>query len=101
MVTLREYLELEEKAEYKSEFFDGEMFAMAGGTPEHSLLAASLTALMVTQVRSRGCRVYSSDLRIAIQATGLDTYPDLSIVCGPAEHLPEEPELADKPDPHR
>ena len=96
-LTLREYLELEEKAEYKSEFFDGEMFAMAGGTPEHGLLAASLTALRVSQVRPRGCRVYSSDVRIAIQATGLYTYPDLSIICGPAEHLPEDPNSLTNP----
>ena len=67
------------------------MFAMAGGTPEHGLLAMNLAILIGAQVRPRGCRVYSRDVRIAIQATGLYTYPDLSIICGPAEHLTEDP----------
>jgi Uma2 family endonuclease len=81
-ITEAEYLEIERAAEFKSEFFDGEIFAMAGGTPQHSLIAANLIAEFRTLLKGGHCRACPADLRIKVQATGLFTYPDLSIVCG-------------------
>ena len=81
-LTEAEYLEIERRAEFKSEFFDGEMFAMSGGTKPHSLIAANLIFALRTQLKGCPCRVYTSDMRVKLQASGLYTYPDLSVVCG-------------------
>ncbi len=84
-----EYLELERRAEYKSEYFQGEMFAMAGASLAHNVLAMNLAALLHTQLRRGPCRVLPSDMRVHVSPTGLYTYPDVSVVCGP-------PQLADE-----
>jgi Uma2 family endonuclease len=89
--TFQEYLELEEVAGARHEFFDGEIYAMAGGTPEHAAMAAAITAALVRQLGSTPCRVYSSDLRVRVLATGLATYPDVTVVCGRSERDPESP----------
>jgi len=81
-----EYLVRDRKAEFKSEYFRGEMFAMAGGTPNHSLLTANFIREAGNFLKGRPCVVYSSDLRVKVAATGLYTYPDASIVCGPLEY---------------
>jgi len=78
-----EYLALERAAAFRSEYFDGGMFAMAGGTPAHSLIATNLGAELRSLLRGRPCRVFNADLRIKVEAAGLYTYPDLSVVCGP------------------
>ena len=84
-----EYLTIEEIARVKHEYLDGEIYAMAGGTPEHAALAAVVTTVLGEQLRGSPCRVYSSDLRVRILATGLATYPDVTVVCGPTERDPE------------
>lgn len=81
-VTVDEYLELEASADTKSEYFDGEVFTMAGGTPEHNLIAANLIRELGNQLEERPCRVYTSDQRVKIPDTGLYTYPDVTVVCG-------------------
>ena len=81
--TFEEYIALEEYSNVRHEFFDGQLFAMSGGTPEHAELAARCITLLSQLLRGRPCRVYSSDLRVRISATGLATYPDISVVCGP------------------
>ncbi|HSL84644.1 MAG TPA: Uma2 family endonuclease [Thermoanaerobaculia bacterium] len=87
--TFREYLELEETSTVRHEFLEGEIYAMAGGTPEHAALTMSIGATLVTALRGGPCRVHSSDLRIRVRATGLATYPDVTVVCGPYETEPE------------
>src|SRR5258705_12642492 len=82
-LTESEYLEVERAAEFKSEFFEGEMFAMAGGTPQHSLIATNLAAEFSNRLKTGACVPYNADLRIKIEATGLYTYPDLSVIRGP------------------
>jgi Uma2 family endonuclease len=77
-----EYLEIERRAEFKSEYLDSEMFAMSGGTSAHSLIAANLIFAMRTQLKSCPCRVYTSDMRVKVQASGLYTYPDVSVARG-------------------
>ncbi len=84
-LTEAEYLEIERAAEFKSEFLDGEMFAMAGGTPRHSLIGTNLAVEFGNRLRAKPCVPYNADLRIKIEATGLCTYPDLSVICGPLQ----------------
>ena len=81
-VSVEEYLELEEKAEYKNEYFNGEIFAMAGGSPEHSQISVNATRELGNLLEDGPCRVYNSDCRVHIEDTGLYTYPDASVVCG-------------------
>lgn len=83
--SIAEYVRLEERANVKHEFFDGQIFAMAGGTPEHAAIASAIIATLGAQLRGRPCRVYTSDARVRVVATGLDTYPDVTVVCGREE----------------
>src|SRR5438045_922734 len=83
-MTAEEYLEIERKAEFKSEFYQGEMFAMSGGSRKHSALAFRLAALLGEHIQGKGCEGFTSDLRVLVAESGLYTYPDLSIVCGGA-----------------
>jgi Uma2 family endonuclease len=87
-LTEAEYLVIERASEFKSEFYDGEMFAMAGGTPQHSLIATNLAGEFRNRLKGSGCVPYNSALRIKVEATGLCTYPDLSIICGPLRFAP-------------
>jgi len=84
-LTEAEYLEIERAAEFKSEFFEGEVFAMAGGTPQHSLIATNLAREFGNRLTSANGVPYNADLRLKIEATGLCTYPDLSVICGPLQ----------------
>jgi Uma2 family endonuclease len=81
-LTEAEYLALERTAPFKSEFLGGEIFAMAGGSPMHSLIGANLIAVLRTALLPRGCFTFTSDLRVKVEMTGLNTYPDVSVVCG-------------------
>jgi Uma2 family endonuclease len=88
-----EYLEIERRAECKSEFLAGEMFAMSGGTSRHSLIAANLIFALKLQLKGCPCVVYTSDMRVKVQASGLYTYPDLSVACGPREFAGEHEDV--------
>lgn len=85
-----EYLAVEEISTVKHEFLDGHIYAMAGGTPEHAALAASVIGHLFGQLQGGSCRVYDSDLRVRVLATGTATYPDVTVVCGPRETDPED-----------
>ena len=80
--TPEEYLILEDQAAYKSQYVDGEIFAMAGAAPEHIEITDNLTAALRTRLRGRSCRSYSSDMRVRPEAGGLWTYPDVVALCG-------------------
>jgi Uma2 family endonuclease len=84
-----EYLAHEEASNTKHEFLDGQIYAMAGGSPEHSALIASVNGQLWSQLRNTSCSVHMSDLRVRVLATGLATYPDIPIVCGGWERDPE------------
>ncbi|NUQ63920.1 MAG: Uma2 family endonuclease [Pirellulales bacterium] len=81
-LTPEEYLSKERKAEYKSEYYRGEMFAMSGASREHNLIAGNVSREAGNQLRDRPCEVYQSDMRVKVSPTGLYTYPDVVIVCG-------------------
>lgn len=83
--TIAEYVRLERYSNVKHEYADGQILAMAGGTPEHAAMASNINAALVVQLRDRPCRVYTSDARVRVVATGLDTYPDITVVCGGEE----------------
>lgn len=80
-LTPAEYLAIERKAEFKSAYFNGEMFAMADTSRWHVRASINLSTEIVRQLRDSPCEVYNSDMRVKISPTGLYTYPDLSIVC--------------------
>ncbi len=76
-----QYVALEEESSIRHEYLDGEIYAMAGGSPDHAALAARIIQLIGPQIPP-GCRVFTSDLRVRIPASGLSTYPDAAVICG-------------------
>jgi Uma2 family endonuclease len=84
-----EYLAIERAAEFKSEFYNGEMFAMTGASHQHSEIKENLSVEVGGRLKGGTCRSYSGDQRVKIDRTGLYTYPDFLIVCGRAEFDPE------------
>jgi len=86
--SFEDYLRVETDSGIKHEFLDGEIYAMAGGTVLHAGLTSAAT-VMLGNALPVGCRTYTSDLQIRVSATGLATYPDVSVVCGPAKIDPE------------
>lgn len=88
-MTFAQYLAHEEASNVKHEYLDGEIYAMAGGTPEHAALAAAATVAIGAALGAGPCTVYSSDLRVRVQATGLATYPDVTVICGAPAPDPE------------
>ena len=80
-LTPEQYLEIERKAEYKSEYYGGEMFAMAGAREAHNLIAMNLLARIHQQLSSGPFRVYPSNMRVCVNPTGLYTYPDIVVAC--------------------
>jgi len=88
--TRAEYVAFERSSNAKHEYLDGAIYAMAGGSREHALIAANVITLMNLALRGRPCAVHSSDLRIRVVDTGLETYPDASVVCGRPESDPDD-----------
>jgi Uma2 family endonuclease len=87
-LTPEQYLEIERRAEFKSEYWKGQMYAMAGGTGRHSEAGMRLGASMIARLGGKRCGVFNSDLRIRDSAGEFYTYPDLSLVCGKPEFGP-------------
>jgi Uma2 family endonuclease len=87
--TYAEYLAMEEASSVRHEYLDGEIYAMAGGSPDHAALAAALISVIRSQLPP-GCRTFTSDLRVRIPATGLTTYPDAAVVYGPTERAADD-----------
>ena len=81
-LTPEEYLAMERQAETKSEYFNGEVFATAGASESHNLIVANVLSILIVGLRGRPCKAYASDMRVRVEATGLYTYPDASVVCG-------------------
>ena len=82
VMTPEEYLEQERKAPFKSEYYAGEVFAMAGASPRHTLIVANTVYRFVGQLKGRACTVHPNDLRVKVTPSGLYTYPDIVVVCG-------------------
>jgi Uma2 family endonuclease len=88
-LTEEQYLAIERAAECRSEFVNGEMFAMSGGTLAHSRLQRNIAGELYNALRGRACEVFTSDMRVRVSGIGMYTYPDVSVVCG-------KPRLADE-----
>src|ERR1700758_224476 len=88
-LTPEQYLEIERAAEHKSEYFNGEMFAMSGGSLDHGRIFRNLISSLNGQLRGRTCEVAGSDLRLRVSPDGLYTYPDIVVFCG-------KPQFADR-----
>jgi Uma2 family endonuclease len=83
-ITPQEYLARERKATYKSEYLNGQVFAMSGASPQHVIVTGNLFASLHLQTSRKGCQVYNSDMRVRVEGSNLYTYPDVSVVCGKA-----------------
>lgn len=88
-ISPEEYLRRERLAEHKSEYLNGEIFALAGATEHHNLIAGNIFGELRQQLKGRPCRTYTNDLRVKVADVGLYTYPDIIVVCG-------EPQFEDK-----
>jgi Uma2 family endonuclease len=82
--TPEEYLLLEREAEHKSEYFDGEIFAMSGASERHNLIVTNLVRELSLQLKGRACKTYSNDMRVKVTSTGLYTYPNVIVLGGKA-----------------
>ncbi len=87
MYTQEEYLELERAAEYKSEYYRGEIFAMSGASRYHNRITENLSGEIYIALKGKSCQSFSRDMRVHIPENTLYTYPDLLIVCGKPEFL--------------
>ena len=81
LLSPQEYLARERRAEWRSEFYRGEMFAMAGASWEHTLIKDNLAGEARSRFKGGPCQVATSDLRVKVSLTGLYTYPNLVVVC--------------------
>ena len=81
-LSLAQYLEHELRTGEKHEYYRGEIFAMVGGTPRHSLIATNFSGEARQRLVDKPCVPYNGDLRIKVESAGLYTYPDASIICG-------------------
>ncbi len=87
--TYRDYVAIENDSSTKHEFLDGEIYAMAGGSEDHSALALEVLTAIGSAIRDKPCRAHTSDLRIYVESAGLATFPDGTVICGPlAQHVP-------------
>jgi Uma2 family endonuclease len=89
--SIEEFVRLEQHSNVRHELLDGQIFAMGGGTRAHGAVAANVIAALAVQLRGQPCQVHTCDVRIRVIETGLDTYPDVSVVCGKAELDREDP----------
>jgi len=86
-LTPEQYLEIERKAEFRSEYIDGEMFAMAGGTPNHAWIVVNAASRLTEQLRGRPCGARTGDMRLHSVKYQMFTYPDIVVTCGPNQLL--------------
>ena len=81
--SIEEYLEMENEATEKHEYYQGEIFAMSGAKMQHNEISANLLAILWNKLKGSPCKPYNSDMRVHIEANTLFTYPDVSVACGP------------------
>lgn len=84
--TPEEYFALEDRSEIRYEYFEGEVFAMAGGSKVHNFLVQNASTKMRTSLRGKGCQVFASDVRLEAKERFYYTYPDVVVTCDPADH---------------
>lgn len=88
--TIEEYLRREYDATERHEYYDGDIVAMAGGSPTHSLIISNVIAGLHSRLQGKPCRVYDSNLRVRVPRSNLYVYPDSTVICGPTQHDPAD-----------
>lgn len=96
-ITVEEYFRICEESEEKFQFFNGEIFAMSGGSMNHSLISANCIKAFGNSLSKKPCRVFDSNLRIAIAENDSYTYPDTSVICGEIEFLEDKKDTVANP----
>ncbi len=91
-LTEEQYLAIERAAEFKSEFLDGVMYAMSGGSPRHADLHGNIYAALHAMLRGSQCKPYNSDLRVRVSSR-MYAYPDVSVVCGKLQLADEQKDI--------
>ena len=86
-LTPEEYLEIEREAEFKSEYFNGEIFALAGAGFHHNIISLNIASSLLNKLKDKDCFVFSNDMRLYIKEHLLYTYPDIMIACGEIKFL--------------
>ena len=79
--TPEEYLASERKALTKSEYRNGQVYALPGASRKHNIIAVHVTGELYIQLRARSCEIYTNDMRVKVSSAGLYTYPDVVVVC--------------------
>ncbi|MCF2503188.1 Uma2 family endonuclease [Dyadobacter sp. CY107] len=97
MYSEKEYLELEREAEYKSEYYRGEIFAMAGAGSNHNRITENLSVEIGGYLKDKSCQSFSSDMRLHIPENGLYAYPDFLVACGRLEFTDQDKEILVNP----
>jgi Uma2 family endonuclease len=92
IISEAEYLAFEEHSNTKHEYANGRIIAMAGASENHDLITGNTLASLHNQLRSKPCRIHTSDLRVQVRAVGAYRYPDLKVVCGPSEFADTKPQ---------
>ena len=87
LMTESEYLEMERNSDSKHEFYQGEIFAMAGAKRVHNQIVFNISGLLFNHFREKNCNAYGSDMRVQVSTNGLYTYPDIVVVCGEEKYL--------------
>lgn len=96
-ISPEEYLELEQKAPYKSEYVSGEIFMMAGGSPNHNRISLNVSGRLGFGLEGKGCEAFNSDQRLYVTRNGLFTYPDVMVVCGQIEFAQKDRDAITNP----
>jgi Uma2 family endonuclease len=86
LISREAYLAMDSESDERHEYIAGEVFAMVGGSEPHGLIIGNLIAALHGPTRRRGCRIYPGEVRIAISAINIYTFPDVSLVCGQPQH---------------
>lgn len=86
-LTVQEYLEIERSLPERHEFVDGEMVAMSGGSPRHSIIAVNVSSRIKSEKRRSGCVTFSPDVKVCIDQRRMIAYPDVTVVCGEPDFL--------------
>lgn len=97
ILTEQEYLQFEKESQQKHEYFEGEIFAMAGASDNHNEIFSNLFVELGIKLKGKACKPYGSDLRIHIPENTLYTYPDISIICGGLSSVNDETAIATEP----
>lgn len=89
-INWKEFLEVEEKEDMRHEFFQGEIYAMSGGTADHSRIAMNIASTLGNELQDKECSIFGSDLLVRIEKADALYYPDVSVVCGEEQYGDEK-----------